>query len=402
MFVSAALGQNVCAFFSADSNAYVVREFTVTTSSGWLGLTPEAWAAMTGMNALFILRKTGVCAVSKGAGPLMEGDTILACHCAAADSLLQGITSEPVAPPSFVRRTCRQVRNIWNQMSLSVKGIIMALFCLVLSGTLTFHYFLKMNGIDALYFVITTITTTGYGDFNLAAASTAMKLFGCLLMLSGAALIAAVFSVVTELILKARFREFFNVPVFPQEKHLIVVGAQNHGLKVIQELRNAKREVVAIDDQPGEAWGPSTLKGIPVITGDPRLEDVLMKARVHKATAIIASTDNDILNLSTTLYAKRINPAIRTVIRTFDADLGIKLHSHLGIDGVISASAVSAPMFVGSTIASNTVQGFIWKNHLVLIRTGNEIPTRLNNGGAIPIHSLVNGTQLSASAYALS
>ena len=50
---------------------------------------------------------------------------------------------------------------------------------------------LRLSGIDALYFVWTTVTTVGYGDIALRNESTAVKIVGMVLMFAGAASIAA-------------------------------------------------------------------------------------------------------------------------------------------------------------------------------------------------------------------
>ena len=58
-----------------------------------------------------------------------------------------------------------------------------------------------------LYFVITTITTIGYGDYNLKHAPPWMKLYGLFVMLCGAAMVAMLFGIVDRPRPRARLRE---------------------------------------------------------------------------------------------------------------------------------------------------------------------------------------------------
>ncbi len=79
-------------------------------------------------------------------------------------------------------------------------GVIIAV------STLVFSLQLGLSPLDAIYFVITTITTVGYGDYSLRDADPAVKVFGILLMLSGPGFIALCFGFITDRTLPARLR----------------------------------------------------------------------------------------------------------------------------------------------------------------------------------------------------
>src|SRR2546421_106602 len=58
--------------------------------------------------------------------------------------------------------------------------VAMTLSFLLLAAVLVFAAALHLRPIDALYFVVTTATTTGYGDISLHDAPAWLKLFGCM------------------------------------------------------------------------------------------------------------------------------------------------------------------------------------------------------------------------------
>src|ERR1019366_6399068 len=54
-----------------------------------------------------------------------------------------------------------------------------------------------MSVLTALYFTVETISTVGYGDFSFAHQTTAMEIFGILLIAGGATLLTTVFALIT-------------------------------------------------------------------------------------------------------------------------------------------------------------------------------------------------------------
>jgi voltage-gated potassium channel len=85
----------------------------------------------------------------------------------------------------------------------------------------------------------------------------------------------------------------------------------------------------------------------PVVIGNVRTEEISIKAGIDGTQAVIAATDNDISNLSTSLGARRIHPEVHTVIRIFDAVQADKICRGRSSNAVLSASSAAWPTFVG-------------------------------------------------------
>ena len=73
---------------------------------------------------------------------------------------------------------------------LAVAGVMFGL--LIVAGTLTFNRYLGLGLLNALYFVVVTVATVGYGDINLLEAPATLKVFGIGMIMLGALTLALV------------------------------------------------------------------------------------------------------------------------------------------------------------------------------------------------------------------
>jgi Trk K+ transport system NAD-binding subunit len=70
---------------------------------------------------------------------------------------------------------------------------------------------------------------------------------------------------------------------------------------------------------------------------------------------MVACTDNDLVNVTACVEAKRLNPGIRTVARIFDDDLAERLDT-FGIDAALSMSRTAAGAFIGAATDERAVR----------------------------------------------
>ena len=199
---------------------------------------------------------------------------------------------------------------------------------------------------DALYFVVTTITTTGYGDFSLREYPFSTKLAGMALMLSGAALFAILFAIITDKLFRFRIELMMGRRQVKKHGHIVVCGAGDVGIRVVESLLLAGVEVVVVEqNQEGRFMQRLRDMGIPLIIADATLEDSLSKAGVRNARSIICATDNDMRNLETALNARAMNPSLRIVLRIYDREFAERIEASFGINAAFSSSAIAAPVF---------------------------------------------------------
>jgi voltage-gated potassium channel len=144
---------------------------------------------------------------------------------------------------------------------------------------------------------------------------------------------------------EARARLWADVVSNKLEAHVVVCGLGHVGYRVVQELRELGEDVVAIERHETESFVDVVrASGIPVHVGDARRDDLLVRAGVKNAKAVVCATSDDLANLEIALDSKRMNPSVRVVLRMFDQRVAAKVGEALEVDESFSASALAAPL----------------------------------------------------------
>jgi voltage-gated potassium channel Kch len=249
----------------------------------------------------------------------------------------------------------------------AVHILMCGLTLVILTGIVTVRSTMHLSYLDSFYFIMTTITTTGYGDVSFLHAPVFAKLVGCALMVSGAAMLALLFGIITDALISRRFRGVLAGNHVRRRGHIVLAGTGNITPRIVQEILHEKNEVIVISPGGQEAAALRGLR-IPVIEGDARLEAVLQHADIKHAAAVIAVHDDDVINLGIALLAKKLNPNLRAVVRVFDGEFAEKLEHQLAVDRVMSVSAVSAPTFVAACLSNGVKQATVWEHCLLVLR----------------------------------
>lgn len=238
---------------------------------------------------------------------------------------------------------------------------------LIITASIVLKYAMSLSWMDAFYFVITTVTTVGYGDFSFSNTTPEVKLFGCLLMLTGGALLAVLFSSITDILLSEKFQNIWGGQPVPPKDHVIVVGAGNLGARVVQSLMGQSIPIVVIENKKTGTYTEDIKRYVAVVEGDARNPDTLKRAGVHTARAVLSLTEDDVENLGITLAAKKLNSDLITPLRIFDFRLSDKLEGQLNLGRVLSVSSIAAPYFVSSIFSKEVLLALRWKNKLLFI-----------------------------------
>lgn len=250
------------------------------------------------------------------------------------------------------------IGGIWTNTSVQLRAMLIVILSLVTLSIIVFEVGMKLSPVDAVYFTVTTATTTGYGDISPKDAASWVKIYTCFMMVISAMGLAVLFSMVTDYILTSRLEQLVGRHHLPERGHVIVVGAGTVGHRVADELHRMKAHVIAIDrDEGGEYIGTLRAK-IPVLIGDAREPATLNRAAVRHAKAIIATTASDAVNLSVGLAAKEINPDIRAVLSIFDVDFARRVGEIPEFDAALSPPMLAAPAFVGMALYADAVASF--------------------------------------------
>ena len=204
---------------------------------------------------------------------------------------------------------------------------------------------------DALYFVVETITNTGYGDFATREAGVSAQLVAILLMIGGAGLLALVYALVTGWFIARRIEVLQGRLPERGEGHAVIAGAGNVGFRVAQLLAAANLRVVVIE-RKADSRNASALRseGHHVIVADAGLDESLDLAGVDRASVVLALTDSDAINLKVALAVRGRGLDVPVVIRLISPELSGHLHGRKGIV-TISPIAVASERFANEALA---------------------------------------------------
>ncbi len=136
-------------------------------------------------------------------------------------------------------------------------------------------------------------------------------------------------------------------------EHTVLVGLGHLGFHVVQRLHQMRENVVAIELNPSADLFTAVQKmNVPIIQDDAARQVALENACVDQARTIILCTQNDARNLQIALKARKMNPAIRVVIRIFDEDFAQSLTEQFGFTA-LSATGMAAPVFAASAAGAD-------------------------------------------------
>jgi len=233
---------------------------------------------------------------------------------------------------------------------------ISALLALAAFCVWYFHNSERLSFLDAGYFVVTVLTTTGFGDISLKDSTALSKVVGMCLMLSGMALMAMLFAIISDMLLKKRLDLFMGRRQTKLRDHVVLCGMGDVGLRVLEDLVRIGEKVVVVEKNPDTKHIQSVRqRNIPIVISDATQAEALMNANVREAKAIICATDHDILNLEIGLNAKGLRPGIRVVLRVFEKEFAEKMEKHFGIDIALSSSSIAAPSFASAASRSGII-----------------------------------------------
>lgn len=398
-FAGAALGDRTLGAFQLDGKPMVVGKHTVDPASPLAGLA-VAKVERQGVTVLAHRKADRSAATLPAPETLIEaGDQVfllgeksdwdrlsVSARPGGRSALHRVPTGNPLSP----RRWGEASRRIWLGTSVALRSIFIALNVVILLSVFVFSRGLGLSIVDAFYFVVTTVTTVGYGDITPLHASGTMKLFACVVMVIGSATIATFYSMVTGYVVAERFRTLLGRRRAPRSGHVVVVGTGNLGVRTIEELQSVGAPVVAIDRDEDADFLSTVRAGTPVIVGDARTESILLAAGVARAHAVVAVTGDDAVNLGVALLAKKLNPGARVVASLFDSDFARKVESALDVDVAMGPSLVAAPLFVASAFEANVRAAFLSGEALISLierpvgtALGGRTPAALRESGLL-------------------
>jgi voltage-gated potassium channel len=230
--------------------------------------------------------------------------------------------------------------------------IIYLLLCILIAGTLGYHFIEGWSLFDSLYMTVITLATVGYGETH--PLHVPGRVFTIFLILGGMGIILYGISELTQFIVQGGIagilrRRKMERNIKKISHHYILCGAGNNGHYVLEELIRTKRKVVAVEQDPKKV---QTLinRGIPTVEGDASNDNILRSAGIDRAVGLVTTLPEDKDNLFVVITARGLNPKLRIVAKVDEIEVREKFFRS-GAD-----SAVSAPYIGGLRMASELIR----------------------------------------------
>ena len=227
---------------------------------------------------------------------------------------------------------------------------VLLLISILAIGTTGYIVFEDMSFMDALYMTVITMSTVGYKEVH--ELSNQGRIFTMFLIVTSFGVFLYSLTKITAHLIEGRLSIFFSSDrvtgrIKKMKNHVIVVGYGRNGQQTVNDLLQIKREVVVVEKNR-EIINARPDKKPLFMEGDATEDEVLLKAGIKTASALITTLPVDADNLFVVLTARSLNPALRIISRASHEASEDKLHK-------AGASHVVMPEKVGGTFMVNLV-----------------------------------------------
>jgi Trk K+ transport system NAD-binding subunit len=258
----------------------------------------------------------------------------------------------PLTRPPF--EVTRRLRSLWHRgrrqpprLNPILARLAVAALVVLLLGSWHFHAVFGGAWLDAVYFVISTMTTTGYGDLTPDRSNPVDIIAAMLLMLSGTILTGLFIAFGASLLTRIHWVALQGLRPVHHRGHIIVCGAGSIGSSVIDLLLSLGKRLVVVEISPDTAViEQAREQRFDLLTGDASRDATLDLCNLGAAHGLVALTNFDTLNLEIALGARARNPTMPIVLRIAEASFAASIARHFEFETTFSAAALAAPVFV--------------------------------------------------------
>lgn len=197
---------------------------------------------------------------------------------------------------------------------------------------------------DSIWYSLVTLTTVGYGDYF--PVTTGGKFIGGAFVIASLGLLLGLVSTVTEHFAMISERKKMGYYGTDFENHIIVLGWNNFGGGVVNQLVAASNKVVIITDEKNDIdkiYDKFSKDMVFVIYSDLKNLKILEKANIKKCHMVFINLKDDADKLITTLNIQKDYPGVEFLVTLDHSDLDETFHS-AGVNYVLSKDDIASKM----------------------------------------------------------
>ncbi len=242
-------------------------------------------------------------------------------------------------------------------LSLLLATLFFILFCTVTIYMLEPQTFESL--LTSFYFVMTTFSTVGYGDYS--PTTIAGRLFTILMYLFGIGLLGVVIGKIVDTFSLFRKRKEEGKLAYTKENHIIIVGWGKKTETAVDEIlaSDTTSEVVIIDTLPKSPTDVA-LERVHYVQGDPSEEETFNQANIKRAKSVIIFADDaiqipslrDAKTLTIAITVERLASHVHTTVEIMTKKQ-IPNFSHVKVDEFILSQETTSLLAVRSAMHQN-------------------------------------------------
>lgn len=211
------------------------------------------------------------------------------------------------------------------------------LFLIVCIGIVGFIVIEQYNFLDAFYMTVITVATVGFQEVH--PLSSSGRLFTAFLIIISFGTFAYAVSSITKYISDGEFKDYFKnkkvtTAIGKLDQHVIICGFGRNGKQAAHVLKKHNTRFVVVEQKKDIVAAINHQYADLVMEGDATLDEVLLKAGILKAKALITTLPIDADNLFIVLSARTLNPKLKIISRASEDNSDKKLKL-AGADNII-------------------------------------------------------------------
>jgi voltage-gated potassium channel len=203
----------------------------------------------------------------------------------------------------------------------------LVLLLILIAGTIGYRLIEGWTLFDSLYMAVITISTVGYSEVH--PLSQAGRIFSIFSILGGVGTAFYILTSAVRYMLEGELgirmgRQRMESKISKLHDHFILCGYGHVGEAVASTLKGHQADFVVIE-KTSENADKARQAGFLVIQDDATRDEVLRRAGIDKAKAMIAALGDDADNTYATLAARQMNTAVPIIARASSPEAQKKL-----------------------------------------------------------------------------
>jgi Trk K+ transport system NAD-binding subunit len=210
-----------------------------------------------------------------------------------------------------------------------------------------FRYALDTTWTTSAFYVAQTLTNAGFGAADVTRRGVFVTAGTIAAMIGGVFFTSVFVGAVASYLTRAQWIAVQGMRRIRARDHIVVCGGGKIGSAVLTSLTARGKRVVVIESHPdADLIRRAQDRDVDLLTGDASRDGALDMCDLEHATAVIALTNSDTVNLEIALAVRARSRDVRLVVRMEDAGFARATAQLLGI-ATFSPSGLTAPVFAG-------------------------------------------------------